>query len=124
VIGRRQQFTAGIFQAMAHPTRMAIVELLSQGEMSVGQLCEKVGVEQANASQHLAVLRNKHIVQARKAGNQTFYGLRDPAFGKVLEALREYFLAHATEALIILQQDQAEARSRVPRQAPVRKTRR
>jgi len=104
-----RRYKAGVFQALAHPTRVAIVEYLSHGEMSVGQLCEKVGVEQANASQHLAVLRNKQIVQTRKAGNQTFYSLRDPAFAKVLAALREFFLAHMTEALDLLRQEQAEA---------------
>lgn len=103
-----RRFKAGVFQALAHPTRVAIVEHLNQGELSVGQLCEKVGVEQANASQHLAILRNKHIVQTRKAGNQIFYRLRDPAFGKVLAALREYFLAHVTEALELLRQEQVE----------------
>jgi ArsR family transcriptional regulator len=109
VLDSLRRYKAGVFQALAHPTRVAIVEYLNYGEMSVGQLCEKVGVEQANASQHLAVLRNKHIVQARKAGNQTFYSLRDPAFGKVLEALREFFLAHITEALELLRREQAEA---------------
>jgi ArsR family transcriptional regulator len=104
-----RRYKAGVFQALAHPTRVAMVEYLSYSEMSVGQLCEKVGVEQANASQHLAVLRNKQIVQARKAGNHTFYSLRDPAFGKVLEALREFFLAHITEALELLRHEHAEA---------------
>ena len=104
-----RRFKAGVFQALAHPTRVAIVEYLDQGELSVGQICEKAGVEQANASQHLAILRNKHIVQTRKAGNQIFYRLRDPAFGKVLQALREYFLAHVTETLELLQQEQAVA---------------
>lgn len=103
-----RRFKAEVFQALAHPTRVAIVELLNQGELSVGQLCEKVGVEQANASQHLAILRNKQIVQTRKAGNQIFYRLRDPAFGKVLEALRLYFLAHVTETLELLRQERAE----------------
>jgi ArsR family transcriptional regulator len=101
-------YKAGVFQALAHPTRVAIVEYLSAGELSVNQLCEKVGIEQSNASQHLAVLRNKHIVQTRKMGNQIFYSLRDPAFGKVLEALREYFLAHMTEALEQLRSERAE----------------
>jgi len=106
-----RRFKAGIFQALAHPTRVAIVELLRQGELSVGQLCERVGVEQANASQHLAVLRYKHIVQARKEGNQMFYRLRDPLLGKVLEALREFFLAHLSEAMEVLRQEQqAETR--------------
>ena len=103
-----RRFKAGVFQALAHPTRVAIVEHLNQGELSVGQLCEKVEVEQANASQHLAILRNKHIVQTRKAGNQIYYRLRDPAFGKVLAALREYFLAHVTETLELLRQEQLE----------------
>lgn len=104
-----RRFKAEVFQALAHPTRVAIVEYLHQGELSVGQICEKVGVEQANASQHLAILRNKHIVQTRKAGNQIFYRLRDPAFGKVLAALREYFLSHITEMVELLGQEQREA---------------
>jgi DNA-binding transcriptional ArsR family regulator len=110
-----RRYKAGVFQALAHPTRVAIVEYLNYGEMSVSQLCEKVGVEQANASQHLAVLRNKHIVLTRKDGNQIFYRLRDPAFGKVLEALREFFLTHISEVLELLRHEQAEGeRSAAP----------
>jgi len=109
MIESMRKFKAEVFQALSHPTRVAIVEHLDHGELSVGQLSEKVGIEQANASQHLAILRNKHVVQTRKAGNQIFYRLRDPAFGKVLAALREYFLAHVTEMLELLRQEQAEA---------------
>ena len=72
-----RRFKAGVFQALAHPTRVGIIEQLQHGEMSVGQLCEKLGIEQANASQHLAVLRSKHLVETRKEGNQIFYRLRD-----------------------------------------------
>jgi ArsR family transcriptional regulator len=115
-----RRFKAGVFQALAHPTRIAIVEHLSQAELSVGQLCDKVGVEQANASQHLAILRNKHIVETRRVGNQTFYRLHDPAFGKVLEALRNYFVSHIAETLELLRLEQSEvpespARPRVRR---------
>jgi DNA-binding transcriptional ArsR family regulator len=104
-----RQFKAGIFQALSHPTRVAIVEYLRYGEMSVGRLCEKVGIEQANASQHLAVLRNKHLVETRKEGNQIFYRLRDPRLGEVLETLRQYFLAHINESLQMLKEEQQEA---------------
>ncbi|HBI44031.1 MAG TPA: transcriptional regulator [Planctomycetales bacterium] len=104
-----RRFKAGIFQALAHPTRVALVEFLRSGEMSVGQLCEKIGIEQANASQHLAILRNKHLVETRKDGNQVFYRLRDPRIGVVLEALRDYFLAHISEALQMLKKEQQEA---------------
>ncbi len=105
-----RQFKAGIFQALGHPTRVAIVEFLSRGEMSVGQLCEKVGVEQANASQHLAVLRNKHIVETRKEGNQIFYRLRDPLLGEALDKMREYFFAHMTKATEMLREEKKGAK--------------
>jgi ArsR family transcriptional regulator len=104
-----RRFKAGIFQALAHPTRVAMVEYLQQGELSVGQLCDKVGVEQANASQHLAVLRAKYIVQTRKEGNQIYYSLRDPLLGKVLEVMREFFLSHLNEALLILREEEGTA---------------
>lgn len=100
-----RRFKAGIFQALAHPTRVFIVETLGKSEMTVGQLCESVGIQQANASQHLAVLRNKHIVESRKEGNQIFYRLRDPLLGDVLEKMRQYFLAHKTEAIRLLKED-------------------
>jgi ArsR family transcriptional regulator len=105
-----RQFKAGIFQALGHPTRVAIVEFLSHGEVSVGGLCEKVGVEQANASQHLAVLRNKHIVKIRKEGNQIFYSLRDPLLGEMLAKMRDYFYVHMSEATEMFREEQRAAR--------------
>jgi DNA-binding transcriptional ArsR family regulator len=105
-----RQFKADIFQALAHPTRVAIVEHLRCGEISVGQLCEKVGIEQSNASQHLAVLRNKHLVESRKDGNQIFYRLRDPLLGDMLELMRKYFFAHMNEAMQMLKEEQREAK--------------
>jgi DNA-binding transcriptional ArsR family regulator len=101
-----RRFKAGVFQAMAHPTRVGIVEQLRLGEMSVGRLCEKLGIEQANASQHLAILRSKHLVETRKEGNQIFYRLRDPLLGDVLESLKRFFFAHMQEALAMLKQEE------------------
>ena len=98
-----RRFKAGIFRALAHPTRIAIVELLrDEGEVPVSRIHERLGLEQANASQHLAVLRSKQIVTGRKEGNQVFYSLRDPILGKVLNLMRQYFQAHLNEALDLL----------------------
>jgi len=94
-----REFKAGIFQALANPTRIAMVELLrDEGEVPVTRIHESLGIEQANASQHLAVLRSKNVVVARKEGNQVFYRLRDKSLGQVLDLMREYFLAHLAEA--------------------------
>ena len=97
-----RRFKADIFQALAHPTRIAILELLSSGELSAGTLIEKLGMEQANVSQHLAVLRAKQLVSNRKAGNQVFYSLRDPIISQVLELMRTYFHANLKESLGML----------------------
>lgn len=97
-----RRFKADIFQALAHPTRIAILELLSGGELSAGALIERLGMEQANVSQHLAVLRAKQLVLNRKASNQVFYSVRDPIIIEVLNLMRTYFHSHLKESLGML----------------------
>ena len=81
-----------------------MVELLRDGELSAGQLIEKLGIEQANASQHLAVLRSKQIVVSRKVGNQVYYSIRDHALIEVLDILRRYFYAQLSSTVSMLRQ--------------------
>jgi DNA-binding transcriptional ArsR family regulator len=97
-----RQFKADFFRALANPTRIAIVEQLRDGELSAGALIERLGIEQANASQHLAVLRAKNILIGRKAGNQIFYSVRDRLIIDVLDVMRRYFHAHMNEAVATL----------------------
>lgn len=104
-----RRFKADIFQALAHPTRIAIIELLGDGELSAGDLIEKLGIEQTNVSQHLTVLRTKQLVVNRKAGNQVFYSVRDPILNKVLALMRRYFQRHLKESFQLL--DELDTRS-------------
>ncbi len=99
-----RQFKASIFQALGHPTRIAMIEVLRDGELPAGVIIERLGIEQANASQHLAILRLKHIVTSRKEGSQVFYSVRDPLLIEVLDIMRRYFQAHVEEAMSMLQQ--------------------
>jgi DNA-binding transcriptional ArsR family regulator len=99
-----RQFKTEIFQALAHPTRIAIVETLRDGEMSAGKLIEKLQLEQANASQHLSILRTKQILVNRKMGNQVFYSLRDPALIEVLDILRRYFYSQLSNTRSMLEE--------------------
>jgi DNA-binding transcriptional ArsR family regulator len=103
-----RQFKSDIFQGLAHPTRIAIVEFLREGELSAGKLIEKLGIEQANASQHLAVLRAKQIVVSRKAGNQVYYSIRDRVLIDVLDILRRYFYAQLSSTVNMLQEVASE----------------
>lgn len=99
-----RQFKANIFQALAHPTRIAIIEVLKDGELPAGAIIERLGLEQANASQHLSILRTKQIVSSRKEGNQVFYSVRDPLLIEVLDVMRRYFQAHVEEAMAMLKE--------------------
>ena len=101
-------FKAQIFQALAHPTRIALVEALAQGERPAGELIDELGLEQANASQHLAVLRSKQIVTTRRAGNQVYYALRAPVLAQVLDLLKTYFYAHLSESRAMLDEMESE----------------
>lgn len=107
-----RSFKASIFQALAHPTRIAIVEVLRGGELSAGAIQGQVGIEQANLSQHLAVLRSRQIIVNRKEGNQVLYSLRDPMLIEVLDILRRYFQANLSEAITMLEEVEAEGRRR------------
>jgi ArsR family transcriptional regulator len=99
-----RRFKAEVFRVLAHPTRIHIVECLRDGELSVSAILERVGVEPANLSQHLSLLRSKNLVSAKKEGNQVFYSLRDPLLIEVLDTMRRYFQAHLEEALAMLTQ--------------------
>ena len=95
-------FKAQVFQALANPTRIAIVEALRDGELTAGALLTQLEVEQANLSQHLAVLRAKQVVVSRKSGNQVYYALRDPVLIQMLDLLKQYFSAHLHDTLAML----------------------
>jgi DNA-binding transcriptional ArsR family regulator len=98
-----RKFKADIFQVLAHPTRIHIIETLRERELSVGAVLAHVKVEPANISQHLAILRSKRLVNTRKAKNQVLYSLRNPFLTQVLDIMRRYFLAHLEEDVGMLQ---------------------
>jgi DNA-binding transcriptional ArsR family regulator len=106
-----RQFKAEIFQALAHPTRIAILEQLKDGELTAGSFVERLGLEQANLSQHLAVMRARQIVVTRKAGNQVFYSVRDPLMLEILALMRRYFHKQVGDSMAMLEQiEKAEGR--------------
>ena len=102
-------YKATVFQALAHPTRIAIVEILRDGELSAGALQAKLGIEQANLSQHLTILRSRQIVVNRKGGNQVFYSLPNPVLGQVLDVMRLYCQTNLHQALEMMGEMNREA---------------
>jgi ArsR family transcriptional regulator len=101
-------YKASVFQALAHPTRIAVVEILRNGELSARAMQEKLGLEQANLSQHLAILRGRQIVLNRKEGNQVFYSLRNPVLVEVMDIMKRYCQTNLNEAIQMLGEMDAE----------------
>jgi DNA-binding transcriptional ArsR family regulator len=110
-----RQFKTEIFQALANPTRIAILDELRDGELTVGVIVKRLGVDQSNASQHLAILRARQIVVARKSGSQVYYAVRDPLIFRVLDLMRRYFQNQVTESINILEESERPSRKRASR---------
>lgn len=92
-----RQFKAEFFKALANPSRIAILDSLRGGERGVNDIAEVIGCEQAAVSQHLAVLRSKSLVRARKDGNFVYYSIRDPAIFRLLDDTAQIFNNHLIE---------------------------
>ena len=97
-----RRFKAEVFQVLGHPTRIHIVEVLRNRELPVSAILEQVGVEAANLSQHLSVLRSRRLVLNRKEGSQVLYTLRDPMLTEVLDTMKRYFQTHLEESMAML----------------------
>jgi ArsR family transcriptional regulator len=69
---------AKVLKAMAHPSRLMMIEKLAKGECCVCELTEMVGADVSTVSKHLSVLRQAGLVIDEKRGNQVFYQLRVP----------------------------------------------
>ncbi len=107
-----REYKANVFQALAHPTRIAVIEALRDGETSARAIQDRLGIEQANLSQHLAILRSRQIVAHRKEGNQVFYSLRNRVLIKVLDLMRQYYQANLADAVQMLREVEAERPAR------------
>lgn len=78
-------------KALAHPTRLGILCLLQNGEMTVHELQTHLGCTQSNISQHLGIMREREILTARKDSNQVFYGVKNQELFRLLELLRDVY---------------------------------
>lgn len=90
VAAQLQELHARVCKAIADPKRLLIINELRGRELSVGDLCESLGLSQSNASQHLAVLRERGIVAARRSGSNVYYSLRSQKIVEAVDLLREF----------------------------------
>lgn len=109
------EFKADCFKALAHPLRISILDALRDGELTVNEISLRFEVEQANASQQLAVLRNRNIVVTRKEGANVYYSVSDKSIFKLLDAAKEIFNHHLVGVRSMLEEIHAVAPTKAAR---------
>jgi ArsR family transcriptional regulator len=72
------ELKAEVLKALAHPIRLAVADLLRDGEQCVCDIAEHVGAERSNVSRHLAVMVNAGVLESHKEGLKVLYSLRTP----------------------------------------------
>jgi len=87
-------------QALADPSRLAIMYALKNGEKCVGEIASIVGISVHNASQHLRILRDRLLVRARKEGQSVYYSIANPKFVEACRLIGEALVEeHRAEGL-------------------------
>lgn len=86
----RLSTTTDVFNAIAEPQRRAILELLTQGELSVNEIADALDLNQPQASKHLRVLHEVELVDVRREGRQRIYQLQSESLRPIHDWVRQF----------------------------------
>ena len=97
---KKQTFEARaqIIKALAHPTRLFVVDELSKGERCVCELTDMIGADISTVSKHLSVLKQAGIVEDEKRGLQVWYSLRVPCILNFFGCVEDVLKANVNQA--------------------------
>jgi DNA-binding transcriptional ArsR family regulator len=85
----RVEKATDILKTVAHPLRLRIVDLLTEGERTVGDLQNNLGVSQSLTSQQLSLMKSRGVLRSRRVGKLTYYSIERPEVIQVLHCLRK-----------------------------------
>ncbi|GGJ52532.1 ArsR/SmtB family transcription factor [Deinococcus roseus] len=98
------RYKAEFFKTLGHPLRLAILDALREGELSVGELQQRLDVDQSSLSQHLAKLRTFNFVTSRKEGTLVHYHVHDQEVYGFLDLARSIYERQLLQSSQLLQQ--------------------
>lgn len=93
---------ARLFRVLGHPVRIRILELLSDGERTVGDLQAALRLDSSGTSQHLAALRDQGILESRRDGTSVYYRIRDPRVSQLLAVAKQLLTSALSESHTLL----------------------
>lgn len=109
---------AEFFRVLGHPARVRILELLREGERTVGDLQAELHLDSSGTSQHLGALRKQGLLESRREGTSVYYRVRDPRLFQLLEVARQILTSNLAESQALLdglRQEGPAPRRRRPR---------
>lgn len=85
-----------MFRTLGHPVRIRILELLRDGERSVGELQVELNLDSSGTSQHLSALRQLGLLDGRRVGTSVFYSIADPRVTELLATAKQILTSALT----------------------------
>jgi DNA-binding transcriptional ArsR family regulator len=98
------QAKAEFFRILGHPVRVRTLELLRDGERTVGDLQAALGLDSSGTSQHLGLLRKHGVLESRREGTNVYYRVKDPRTFQLLEVARQILTTNLTQSQELLEQ--------------------
>ncbi len=96
-------YHAEMCKVFSHPKRLELINILRNKEMSAGELGEKLGLAPANLSQHLTMMRERHLLTSRKEGNMVYYRVVNPRLLEAFDLLREILFEQIRQDATLIQ---------------------
>jgi len=81
------ELAASKLRAIAHPMRIAIIDLLNEHELSVTEIYNRLNIEQASASHHLNILKSKGVLNSKRNGKKIFYSLKNQTLIEIIDCI-------------------------------------
>ena len=100
---------AQLFRVLGHPVRIRILELLSEGERTVGDLQSELRLDSSGTSQHLGALRDMGVLASRREGTSVYYRMKDPRVTQLLWIAKEILTSALSDTHEVLGQLSAGA---------------
>jgi len=93
---------AQLFRVLGHPVRIRMLELLSDGERTVGDLQAELNLDSSGTSQHLTALRQQGILDSRRAGTSVYYRIREPRVTQLLAVAKQILTSALADSHALL----------------------
>ena len=106
---------AQLFKVLGHPVRIRILELLSDGERTVGDLQDALSLDSSGTSQHLTALREQGALESRRDGTNVYYRIRDPRVTQLMAVAKQILTSALTDTQTMLSDLAREPGARTPR---------